>query len=148
MWKLLDVGIVKPVGEEAFAACTPLYAPPEVLSVHATKTNSRTVTVDTAHDIWALGVMVFQCICNKPHGWHDRSKDLYKLALGEQQYPWEAPNEEQPRVWRQSSLRKIVAKCVHRDPRQRLSAKEILQEIKQIGLSHTWAASGQGTTHS
>ena len=51
-WRLLDFGIAARVGEVTFPACTPVYAAPEVLRALEA---GRTVAVDPAHDIWALG---------------------------------------------------------------------------------------------
>jgi serine/threonine protein kinase len=145
VWKLLDVGIVKPVGVVDFARCTPLYAPPEVVSRHAPGEKDKNVKVDPAHDIWALGVMVFECICNKPHGWCDISMDPIQMALGTQQYPWEGVKEQQPRAWQRSSLRSLAVQCVDRDPSKRPSAEQIVRGIKRMGMSTTWEMSGQGT---
>lgn len=59
-WKLIDCGLAAPVGTVVKPACTPQFAPPEVLNARAKRV---TITADPALDSWSLGVTAFRLIC-------------------------------------------------------------------------------------
>ena len=63
-WRIVDFGIAAKAAEETRIECTLRYAPPEVaLALDAGK---RTITVDAAIDVWALGVMAFDLLATHP----------------------------------------------------------------------------------
>ena len=74
-------------GEEQLAHGTLVYSPPEVILGFE---SGEKAPVATSHDIWALGVMVFEALTGSAviPGWATKEWVL-GLAKGEAQYPWE-----------------------------------------------------------
>ena len=100
------------------ARCTLAYAPPEVIMAH---NEGQPVTVEAAHDIWALGVMAYEVIAGQPAFQH--SRHIFACAQGNEAYPWEAVClADAPQTWRKSRLRPVVQACLERDATKRPSA--------------------------
>ena len=96
-WRLLDFGIVAREGECTFPRCTPLYAAPEVMQA---LDHGQDIVVQPSQDIWALGVMAYEIIAGQPLFPRGSLSNLaYQCAAGDQPYPWERPQQEQPVPW-------------------------------------------------
>jgi serine/threonine protein kinase len=59
-WVLIDFGMTAKIGRRAAVGFTPNYAPPEVLN--ASLKGKKFMTVDSAVDAWALGVIAFELL--------------------------------------------------------------------------------------
>jgi serine/threonine protein kinase len=74
-------------GEVLPAYCTLVYAPPEVVRAFAER---REQAVSAAHDIWALGVMVFEALTqSRAISPYSTKQDIFDMASGDTKYPWE-----------------------------------------------------------
>jgi serine/threonine protein kinase len=119
-------------GTVRWPRCTLAYAPPNV--VLAVRANQE-VPVSPAQDVWALGVMAFEVIVQRVT--LTTMLDISECANGARPYPWEAEPAVQPPAWRQSRLRALLAPCLARDPAQRPTAAQLLQEVGRIGHAST-----------
>ena len=63
-WVLIDFGLTAKIGESAPLGCTPTYAAPE--TVAAVVKAEKYVVADAAVDAWALGVMAFELLVERP----------------------------------------------------------------------------------
>ena len=63
-WVLIDFGLTARAGEGAAVGCTPGYAAPE--TVLACLQGARRVTADHKVDSWALGVIAFELLLQRP----------------------------------------------------------------------------------
>jgi serine/threonine protein kinase len=63
-WVLIDFGLIARIGALAKVGFTPPYAAPEV--VDACLKGERYITVDAAVDAWALGVIAFELLVERP----------------------------------------------------------------------------------
>lgn len=115
-------------GESVTPECTLSYAAPEVVVAFAEK---RRVLVTPAQDIFALGIMVFECFTGAhaigPLGGLDGCE---QLARGERRYPWE--EAEQGSDYGGSRARQVVEACLDRDPDRRPSAPALVDAIRLI----------------
>ena len=102
---------------------------------------SQELEVHPSHDIWALGLMAYEAIVQRPT--LTMMADCFDCAFGRQKYPWELPSAEQPRAWRHSRLRALLLPCLARDAAQRPSASRLLERLQRMGQSTTMAAPDQ-----
>ena len=115
-------------GETTTVRCTLRYAPPEVINAHD---EGEAVTVQPAHDIWALGVMAYEVIANERA--FQSSKSIFACAEGSEVYPWEAARlAAAPQTWRKSRLRPAVQACLERDLAQRPSAAAVISRLNAL----------------
>lgn len=93
------------------------------------------IEVRAAHDVWSLGVMVYETITRAPAFARRGLKmaTVFACARGEEAYAWERPMDEQPPAWRNSRLRDAVLSCLARDPAERPSAEELKTSIWRMG---------------
>lgn len=63
-WVLIDFGISAALGEPATVAFTPTYAAPETVAAHFC--GEKKVSADAAVDAWALGVIAFELLVQRP----------------------------------------------------------------------------------
>lgn len=63
-WVLIDFGLTAKIGEFAVLGCTPSYAAPETIA--AVASSQKHVVADAAVDAWALGVMAFELLVERP----------------------------------------------------------------------------------
>ncbi|POS85573.1 hypothetical protein EPUL_003098, partial [Erysiphe pulchra] len=79
--KLADFGLAKIIGEESFTTSlcgTPCYVAPEILEESDTRCYNRAV------DIWALGVVLYICLCGFPPFSDELTSDKYPYTLTQQ----------------------------------------------------------------
>ncbi|RKF62536.1 putative serine/threonine-protein kinase fhkC [Erysiphe neolycopersici] len=79
--KLADFGLAKIIGEESFTTSlcgTPSYVAPEILE------ESDTRRYNCAVDIWALGVVLYICLCGFPPFSDELTSDKYPYTLTQQ----------------------------------------------------------------
>ena len=127
-------------GEQAWPACSLPYAPPEVVLA---SWDSAQCVVSPAHDIWALGIIVYEAT-TQSRALTSREQVL-ECARGGALYPWEQPAAGQPSAWRQSRLRSTIMPCLARDAAVRPGAAQVLAGVSKFGQSTlaTTAAAGQ-----
>jgi serine/threonine protein kinase len=117
-------------GEVLRPRCSLAYAPPEVvLAVEA----GRHVTVAPEHDMWALGVIVFECVTRTRVC--ISVEKIQSCAHGWSTYPWEEPSVAQPPAWRASRLRSMVFPFLARDATLRPSAAALLSAVRSAGIA-------------
>jgi serine/threonine protein kinase len=133
-WKLLDFTTLARKGVVAFPGCTTAYAAPEVLGALE---GGKAITVDPAQDIWALGVLIYEAL--SPGRLQCRAEVVYARATGQQVYPWEASDDQQPGTWRCSRLRPLAQRCLQRNPHHRLTVTEILEAFMTLGSENLLA---------
>ena len=119
-------------GDTTFPCCTILYAPPEVVLAYEARDKAA---VAPAHDVWSLGVMVYETITRAPAFARRGLKlaSVFACARGDECYAWERPLGEQPPAWRNSRLREVVLLCLARDAAARPSAEELKTNIWRMG---------------
>jgi serine/threonine protein kinase len=88
--------------------------------------------MSASQDVWALGVMAYEAIVQVSPTLCTM-EDVFECAHGHRPYPWELPTAEQPRVWRTSRLRALVAPCLSRDPTARPTSAALLGTITRVG---------------
>lgn len=137
-------------GEELSAACTLGYAAPEVVRALA---EGRRVEIAGAHDVWALGVMVFEAFTGGPAIAPTSGRQhVIDLANGHTSYLWECLTEnesantaevcrvseglstEQASAFLRSKARGAVVACLQREPEECPSAAQLLEMLNELGL--------------
>ena len=92
---------------------------------------NQNVTVRTAHDLWALGVIGYECITQRAV--LVTSSEVIDCASGEQCYPWEEPAASQPQAWRRSPLRPLLTPCLARTAPGRPAAADVVAGVVAMG---------------
>lgn len=103
-----------------------MYAAPE--TVLALEAGSRTVTADSAVDIWAIGVIAFELLTGeRVFPYAAARPDILSAIAGRSPLPWEegAPGAAALRA-RMRGLKRTVLQCLRRDPAMRPPAAELL----------------------
>jgi serine/threonine protein kinase len=109
------------------------YAAPEVLAAYAAR---QKIPADPAQDIWALGVMAYECLTHSTvFPVYLEPRVVFAAASGQTKYPWETDvlNE----TFRRSRARQLIAACVTRDPRRRPTAEKLVKMIDNLGNNTT-----------
>ena len=115
-------------GAAALPRCTLRYAPPEVISAY---NRSAKVVVHPSLDIWALGVMAFEALTQRPA--FATGAALFAAAAGDAPFPWAASERAAaPASWRRSRLRPVVEACLARDAAARPTAAGLLQMLVDL----------------
>ena len=117
-------------GTHTSPKCTPRWAPPEVVLAML---QHRYITVQPSHDMFALGVVVWEAVTQKPAF---ASRDMcYACTVGDALYPWERDVRQQPEAWQQSRLAELVMPCLARSAAQRPSALDMLAALSRYSSS-------------
>lgn len=129
--KLLDFGLARwvdaaGVTEEGMAVGTAAYMAPEQL---------KGLPISTAADLWALGMILYEMLTGRRAFGGERQGMVHSI-LFENPLPLRKSNADVPLV-----LNTIVARCLAKEPRERLSAAAVAAELQASGL---WAGSGSG----
>lgn len=120
-WKISDFGIARQMGSESGTLTTsltgtPIYMPPEV---YEAKNAQATVKVAPAWDMWSLGVMIVQMLTGELP--FDGLADIVQMKI-QVKANLPAPFDE------------IVQNCLSLDPKQRWTAKQVLEKINEVRL--------------
>ena len=106
------------------------HAAPEV--VHALEAGSRTIRVDAAVDIWAVGVIAFELLTGErafpTHSMSpvEANSAAQEAIAGRVPLPWEGTSEKtQLRLKKLRGLRRTVMQCLERDPASRPAAANL-----------------------
>ena len=122
--------LLKTAGSTASLSYSLKYAAPEV--VHALEEGSRTILVDSAVDIWAVGVIAFELLTGeRAFPIHDMSaaseSAVHEAIAGRALLPWEGDSESaQQRLAKLRGLRRTVMRCLDRDPSGRPTAAALV----------------------
>ena len=125
--KLALAQLVWSAGSTASLSYSLKYAAPEV--VHTLEAGSRTIHVDAAVDIWAVGVIAFELLTGeRAFPTHDMSAAESESAAqeaiaGRALLPWEGSSEAtQQRLETLRGLKRTVTRCLDRNPANRPTA--------------------------
>ena len=103
-----------------------LYAPPEI--IEAVVARRDYVPVDTAADVWALGVIAFELLTHSRAFPASSTRDsVVAQLLGQAPLPWEAGGAAFGAVARLRGLRRSVMRCLARDAHDRPSTAEVVE---------------------
>jgi len=107
------------------------YAAPEV--VHALEAGSRTIHVDAAVDVWAVGVIAFELLTGeRAFPIHDMSaaesaNAAQEAIAGRALLPWEGTSDAtQARLQKLRGLKRTVMRCLDRRPANRPTAAALV----------------------
>lgn len=109
------------------------YTAPEIL-LAVTPGSPAHALASTSGDVWALGLLAFELLTNErvfPPG--TPPEDIHAKLVGGAPLPWEAGAEGVEKRWKKlRGLRRLVLKCLARDPTNRPSAKSLMQSWMHI----------------
>lgn len=101
------------------------YAAPETVAAFEAK--ELTVGVDSAVDMWALGIMAYELLTDAPVFKRDSTKkDIQDRLSGRAPLPWEDPETKDSSLRKLRMLKRSLVKCFSRDPVERPSASDLL----------------------
>lgn len=112
-------------GDRARLAYSIHYAAPEVIL--AGEAGERDMVVTGALDMWSLGVIAVELLTGRrlfPPLMSERA--ARNQLAGRVPLPWEDPARQQENTAQLKVLRRSVLKCLHRDPAQRPTSRELL----------------------
>ena len=121
-------------------SCTLPYAPPEAATAISSK---QALTLRPALDIWALGVIVFECFTERPaFGRHAGAGRIFRCAGGAEQYPWERGPRDMPEAWSKARARPIFEQCLAREPSERPTALALARALRNLDHMTTCSTVG------
>jgi serine/threonine-protein kinase len=138
--KILDFGLAKaldpPRAEEGparSASITGHYTSPGTVFgtvPYMSPEQARGRPVDKRSDIWALGCVLYECLCGRRAFAGDTATDVVAKIL-ERDPDWSAlPRLTPPRV------RELLARCLEKDPRRRMrDAGDVRIELERVGVA-------------
>lgn len=124
-------------GSTASLAYSLNYAAPEV--IQALESGRRTVHVNAAVDIWAIGVIAFELLAGErafpvdglPSA--ETEQAAKDAIMGRTPLPWEALSDgANERLGRLRGMRRTVLRCLDRDPAERPSAQALVNSWEHI----------------
>eukprot|EP00210_Caulerpa_lentillifera_P004500 g4294.t1 len=129
-WKLFDFSYICNLGENMKCQHENHYSAPEVYC--ALISGNEFIVADPAIDIWSLGCIIYEFITRKPLLPQSSfsQEDLRLTSSGEMQFPWE---EDSIDFWSEiefSDTVELIQSCLHRDPNERWSIQEIIQQVR------------------
>eukprot|EP00892_Ulva_mutabilis_P005772 jgi/Ulvmu1/3567/UM167_0001.1 len=131
-WTLIDFGCTALIGSTASLSFSLKYAAPEV--VHALEAGSKTIHVDAAVDMWAVGVIAFELLTGeRAFPTHNMSAAESEQAAqdaiaGRAPLLWEGPSDAtRERLEKLRGMRRTVLRCLDRDPVKRPTAAALVQ---------------------
>ena len=123
-----------PAGTTASLSLSLKYAAPEV--VRAYEAGHKTISVDAAVDIWAVGVIAFELLTQDrafpSHNMSLRDSDqvAQEAIAGRAPLPWEGSSAAtKQRLIKLRGLRRTVRRCLERNPARRPTAAALLQSL-------------------
>jgi serine/threonine protein kinase len=108
------------------------YAAPEVLH---SKQKSQQVTTDPSQDIWALGMLAYEVLTGDRVFPDGDNGTILKHANALSPYPWSRPKLHP--AFEKSPTRELIEGCTRRDPKSRLDAQKIVQQLHRMGNMQT-----------
>jgi len=129
--KVLDFGLAKALTGEITASSSPANSPTlsPTLTLRATQAGmilgtaaymapeqAKGKTVDRRADIWAFGVVLFEMLTGQPLFTGDTAAEIMASALKEE------PKLEKLPAATPAVIRRLIERCLHKDPKQRLQA--------------------------
>lgn len=127
-----------PAGKMERLAYTLRYSAPEV--IQALEAGSESIKVDSAADIWAIGVLAFEMLTGEdtmgfhdasPHGAEQAQRDM---LAGRTRLPWEDTSDRRQSQLSKKllGLKRTVVRCLERTPSDRPSAEALLRSWGHI----------------
>jgi serine/threonine protein kinase len=116
-------------------SCSLLYAAPEAINAHIA---AAELTVEPSLDVWAIGVIVYECLTGTPtFSSLDTKETVFGCAKGDVAYPWERDVHELPDRWRRSRARNIFGDCLSRDAAARPTAAQLVKSLGKLNSNTT-----------
>lgn len=123
-WKLIDFGSWARKGCVAAFEYTLRYAPPEVLTAHATDDD---ILAMPSMDMWALGLLFWEVLTGEALlGQEYTSEQVMSMLMGVEELPFET----HPEMWQRiehPAARRIVENLLRRNPTKRWTIQKVLQ---------------------
>jgi serine/threonine protein kinase len=111
-------------GVAASLEFTLAYAAPEIVAAY--EAGKRTEVVDSAADVWALGVIAFELLTDtRTFPADTQASAIIDALLGRAALPWEGPQSDEllPKL---RMFRRTVLDCLNRDAAQRPKIKAVV----------------------
>ena len=118
-------------GDDAPLALSVGYAPPEVIFAYSVGLES--MRVNTAADMWSVGVIAYELMTARPaFPAHMAKDDVIAALLGKQPLPWEAADAATLR--KLLRLKGAILQCLTRNPADRPSAADFAGAVEHAFL--------------
>jgi serine/threonine protein kinase len=101
--------------------------------LHAFENGEKTILASPALDIWAIGVIAYELLTDRPvFDRYTSREEVISQLVGRKPLPWEdhATKEESLRKLRM--LKRSITKCLSREPKERPSAQELLDSWEKL----------------
>jgi serine/threonine protein kinase len=96
----------------------------------------REILADPSQDIWALGVVAYECLTHSAaFPVFCTREDIDAAAQGTCPYPWEA--DKRSMLFVKSKARPLIEACLSRSAARRPTAQQLLARIDALGFNAT-----------